>query len=164
MNIEVWKKIEFSKRHYVSNLGRIKSKWSHKEDFILKQTNSRSHGRPQVNIYGETYLVQNLVCEAFHGKRPEKLVCSHIDGNIFNNSSSNLTWETQKDNQNRRVYHGTDVRGDKNGNSKLSENVVKSIRDEYSPRVITKQYLSNKYNVSESTISDILRFRTWKHI
>ena len=50
------------------------------------------------------YKVAHLVCEAFHGERPEvegeRIVCMHLDENAANNRASNLAWGTQKENLN----------------------------------------------------------------
>lgn len=51
-------------------------------------------------IKGKTYKIASLVCEAFHGARPAKMVCMHLDENSRNNAASNLSWGTQKENLN----------------------------------------------------------------
>lgn len=53
---------------------------------------------------GKCYKVAHLVCEAFHGARPEvegeRIVCMHLDENAANNNADNLAWGTQKENMN----------------------------------------------------------------
>ena len=54
---------------------------------------------------GKCYKVHQLVCEAFHGAKPDepeegRIVCMHIDENSANNRSDNLAWGTQKENLN----------------------------------------------------------------
>ncbi len=45
--------------------------------------------------------VHQLVCEAFHGPRPDpKSVVLHLDENAHNNRPENLRWGTQKENLN----------------------------------------------------------------
>ena len=41
---------------------------------------------------GITRPVHSLVCEAFHGLRPDGTVCSHRDDVMDNNAASNLAW------------------------------------------------------------------------
>ena len=56
---------------------------------------------------GKCYKVHQLVCEAFHGERPDlpeieggRVVVLHIDENSANNRADNLKWGTQKENLN----------------------------------------------------------------
>jgi len=57
--------------------------------------------------------VHQLVCEAFHGRRPfDNAVVIHIDENALNNRPENLKWGTQQENLNapgfkeyRRNFH-----------------------------------------------------------
>ena len=48
----------------------------------------------------KTRKIAALVCEAFHGSRPEGLNCLHIDEDSRNNKPDNLKWGTQKENLN----------------------------------------------------------------
>lgn len=50
--------------------------------------------------------VHVLICEAFHGTRPEGLIVSHLDDNKENNLPSNLIWETASENQKRKFING----------------------------------------------------------
>lgn len=73
-------------------------------------------------------LVHSLICEAYHGPRPDQMVCSHLDGNLNNNVPGNLVWETQSDNLKRRINHGTDDCGHRNSRAKLSADDVAAIK------------------------------------
>lgn len=61
--------------------------------------------------------------------------------------------------------------GEKNTKAKLTETEVRSIREEFE-KYLTLGYgkreshiiLGQKYNVNKSTISSIVRYKTWKHI
>jgi len=50
----------------------------------------------------KTYRVAPLVCEAFHGSKPEgnNIVCLHRDEDARNNKPYNLKWGTQRENLN----------------------------------------------------------------
>lgn len=54
-----------------------------------------------------------LVCEAFHGPRPEGTVVRHLDGNPLNNSAGNLCWGTQSENGFDTVRHGNNRNSNK---------------------------------------------------
>lgn len=55
-------------------------------------------------------------------------------------------------------------RGIENGNAKLTEDIVRTIRDEYSNGNISQLKLGQKYGVSEHTIWTIVHHKTWKHV
>lgn len=54
-----------------------------------------------------------------------------------------------------------DQSGSKNPASKLTWEIVRSIRDDYKKGCATQKNLSEKYNVSPSTIGKILRRESW---
>lgn len=61
--------------------------------------------RPGVS---EHFRVHRLVALAFLGRPPEgKTWALHRDGNVANNSSSNLYWGDQADNEQDKIRHGT---------------------------------------------------------
>ncbi|RUU22663.1 HNH endonuclease [Mesorhizobium sp. M7A.F.Ca.AU.002.06.1.1] len=110
--------------------------------------------------------VHLLVLEAFVGPRPDGLEGCHNDGNPDNNRLDNLRWDTPESNQADRIAHGTDIRGIKNGQSKLTEEDISAIRREYVPRVKGSdcRALASKYGVSHSLIAGIVRNKTWRHV
>ena len=58
-------------------------------------------------------LVHNLVCEAFHGPRPDGMFALHKDDDPINASEDNLYWGTSKENGHDRVSNGGAARGGK---------------------------------------------------
>ena len=54
-----------------------------------------------------------LVCEAFHGPRPEGREVRHLDGNPGNDAPDNLAWGTHVQNMQDAVKHGTHYTGSK---------------------------------------------------
>lgn len=55
-------------------------------------------------------------------------------------------------------------RGEKNGSAKLNEKQVKQIRDLYSTRSYSYQDLSNRFDISISVITKIIKRQAWKHV
>jgi hypothetical protein len=53
-------------------------------------------------------MAHALVCEAFHGPRPDGQEVRHLDGSRDNNAPSNLAWGTKSENAKDRIRHGTD--------------------------------------------------------
>lgn len=145
----------------MSNYGRVRNA---RTGEILKRTLNRNGylcaelwkgGRRKKRVVG------GLVLEAFRCPRPPKHQASHIDGNRQNNRLENLMWETQVDNEKRKVGHGTKIRGSRIGTAKLDEKKVRAIKDEPdTPGGV----LATRYGVSRSTIQSIRRGDTWAHI
>jgi len=71
--------------------------------------------------------VHALVALAFHGVRPDGLVTTHLDGNRCNNAPSNLKYRSHQDNAMDKITHGTILRGQKNANSKLTDEQAKEM-------------------------------------
>jgi hypothetical protein len=71
---------------------------------------------------------------------------------------------THKDNVNDKVVKGrqSKLQGEVHGSSKLTESQVRDIIKEANTN--TQVVLSKRYNITRSTISDILRGKSWKHI
>lgn len=118
MSEEEWRPIPGYEGHYsVSSRGRVRSeprvlrdgrRWQGK---VLTARVQRS-GYLEVNLGGalnrKRHLVHRLVCMAFKGDPPEgKPYACHLDGNRFNNASSNLYWGSPSDNMYDRTRHGT---------------------------------------------------------
>ena len=48
--------------------------------------------------------------------------------------------------------------------TKLTEEIVKQIREDRKNTGMSYEKLANKYNISKATISDVINFRTWKNV
>lgn len=70
------------------------------------------------------------VCEMAHGPKPvDKDVAAHKCGNKLCVNPGHLYWATNSENQGRdRLRHGTDNRGTKNGQSKLTPEQIIDIK------------------------------------
>ncbi|WP_257540664.1 NUMOD4 motif-containing HNH endonuclease [Sphingobium sp. CFD-1] len=101
-------------------------------------------------------LLHQIVCEAFHGRRPPGHEVAHIDGDRCNPSASNLRWATHRENMADREMHGTKTAGERHPQAKLSASEVADIRA--SPEMGT--VLAYKYGVSKALISMIKSGRT----
>jgi hypothetical protein len=68
---------------------------------------------------GKSYnrYVHRLVLEAFVGPCPKGMQSRHFpDKDTSNNALTNLQWGTPKQNQDDRITHGTDGRGERHWN------------------------------------------------
>ncbi len=75
------------------------------------------------------FQVHRLVLEAFIGPCPEGMqACHDPDPTRTNNCLCNLRWGTPKENAADRIRHGHNMRGERNGNAKLTAPEVMEIR------------------------------------
>lgn len=77
---------------------------------VLKQHVRADNGRPQVEVWRDgkrrVARVHVLVCEAFHGPRPDGLQVCHEDDMPTNNRADNLRWDTGSANQQDMIRAG----------------------------------------------------------
>lgn len=112
-----------------------------------------------------TISVHVLVAEAFLGERPHGMVPNHEDGDRSNNRASNLKWTTQAANVKHAYDLGlADARGERNGQAVLTEADVISIRQTYVGRRGQQAAMARQYGVSDATIRDVVRGKTWSHL
>ncbi len=173
---EVWLPVfGYEGLYAVSDLSRVKSL-----DRVVVRCDGRQRRFPGVvltqwvnsNGYLAVNLSKNGVCKAhpvhvlvaaaFIGPRPSGLQVHHGPARQRNNSPSNLSYGTAKENAADRLRDGTDASGERNGRSKLTNAQVLQIRRllENAPRGTTAR-LAREFGVSFSTVSMIKRGRTW---
>ena len=153
--MEEWRKIEgYEDLYEVSNHGRVKSLGNDKtrKEKILKG-GINIHGYHYITLSKnkklKNYLVHRLVVLHFINNDDNKPEVNHIDGNKKNNHISNLEWNTRSENMLHAVDTGLrNIKGEKNGNSKLSEEQVLEIRNSN----LTQRELGKKYNVGKTII------------
>lgn len=106
--------------------------------------------------------VHVLLADAFIGPRPIGKEIRHLDGNPHNNDLSNLVYGTVSANASDRVAHGNN-RGEKHGMSKLDRRKVLQIRFMHQDGE-SIAVLARRFGVSESTVRDVVKRRTWAHV
>ena len=173
--MENWKPIpEFAGRYDASTEGRVRS-W-----YLANQFGERRRTHPRPLTGGRTsgyrtvclihpeegkqwYYVHRLVLQTFVGECLEGQEASHTDGNEDNCCLSNLVWEHHKENEERKVGHGTVPRGERNGHAVLTEKQVREIRLLHSDGMSNKD-LAEQFSVSPSEVSSIINMRVWTHL
>jgi len=107
--------------------------------------------------------VHRLVLEAFVGPCPDGMEACHFPNpDRTCNVLSNLRWDTKKANGRDRVAHGTSLPGSKNPSAVLTLAMVEAIRDEFASGGVTRVAIARKYNVTPTTISNIINRKCWK--
>lgn len=105
-----------------------------------------------------TQLVHRLVLEQFDGPCPNGMECRHLDGNGRNPRLKNLLWGTPIDNAADRELHGTQPRGERIGNSKLTEAKVAAIRADSR----FQWQIAADFGISQTAVSKIKLRKMWK--
>ncbi|MGH1111211.1 MULTISPECIES: HNH endonuclease [Bacillus cereus group] len=182
--MEVWKSlegiVEYGEGYVISNNGVIKrlartsnikgGNVAYFKEKILKHTKLRT-GYYKVTLTNngkqKNYQVHRLLALAFIPNPENKPSINHIDGNKGNNTLSNLEWATQSENSQHAYDNNLNsLHGESHYKSKLTEDDVKWIRENYIPR--HKEYgctpLSKKFNVALGCISNIISYKTWKNV
>jgi hypothetical protein len=170
---EEWRVIDEFPNYEVSDHGRVRRAVAalNYKGGIIRPAGFPLRPSPDLDGYLLVRLYQNgkgsmrricrLVCAAFHGAPPTpKHQAAHNDGNINNNSSSNLRWATSFENHQDRDRHGTTTRGEIHWSAKLTENDVRTIR-ERRRNGETCIVIAADYGVSIATVGDISLGRKW---
>ncbi len=89
----------------------------------------------------------------------------HINGDRANPSADNLKWVTHIENIRESVIKGNYIKGkgEDNNNAKLKTEQVKEIRNLYNDG-ITRYKIAKMFNVTWSTIDNIIKNKNWTHI
>lgn len=167
---EIWKDIpDYEGIYQVSNLGRVKS-FKRNKEIILKLCKDKE-GYLHVSLYKnknvKSHTIHRLVLFSFKPKEYfENCVVNHKDGNKSNNTLDNLEWCTITENNQHACDIGLKIgcKGEKNGSTKLKENQIRKIRLDYKNKIFNQTELSKIFNVSITTIGNIVKNKTWSHI
>lgn len=112
--------------------------------------------------------VHRLVLDAFVSKRPRGKECRHLNGDPKDNRLENLKWGTHRQNIQDAIKHGThqclNQNGERNSNTKLTGQNVKTIICMYKTKQFTQQNIAGIFQVSNATISRIVNKVSWRHI
>ena len=103
-----------------------------------------------------------MVADCFLPPRPSlKHQIRHLDGNQHNDIDTNLKWGTAKENAADREAHGRTAKGERNGASKLTAEIVSKIKEELSVK-ISQRKIAKHYGVSQQLIQQINAGLIWK--
>lgn len=122
------------------------------------------NGYPCIKKDGKQERVLRIMWEYYNGPIPEGMVVRHK--RECNNHKcvriDHLQIGTQQQNIEDREALGTTAKGEKSGQSKLTEEQVREAR--LLRETQTLKALSEKYGVSISTVDNACKGITWKHI
>jgi hypothetical protein len=167
MHKESWRDIfGYDGRYQVSNLGRIRNK--HGKTLMPDISRDGYHTVTLVNIEGEKkhHRIHRLVALCFVPIYSlDRDQVNHIDGNKWNNVAENLEWCNNSENQlhRYRVLKAGALYGVMNNRAKLTEAQAKEIKAKYQTGNYTQKKLAEEYNVTQSTISQVITNKIRKY-
>lgn len=177
--MEIWKDVVgYEGVYQVSNRGRVKrmkagdNTWPGR---ILKSWIG-DRGYLRVNLCqggrASRLYVHRLVAIAFLGPPPSPdHEVNHKNGNKADPRPENLEWVTHSENQQHaydilgvKASTTSKLRGEANGNAKLTDRKVIKIRRLYATGKHTQRALAEMFGVARSLIGRIILGESWKHI
>jgi hypothetical protein len=132
---------------------------------VTSYTNQKGYQFVRLHLLGvkTTRRVHQLVALAFMGPRPDRYEVRHLNGDKTDNRAANLAYGTAADNAADRESHGTTARGERAGNTVLTDGDISSIRALYSTGSRQKN-LGATFGVSRECIASIVHNRSWRHL
>ena len=172
---ERWKSHPEAPNYLVSDRGRV---WSKPRTTIGKDGRDyRFAGRYlKLSDVGHALIVTlwplcnrnvgRVVLETFGEPCPPGLCTCHINGDYRDNRVENVRWGTHVDYGADMIRHGRAgmSRGEINGFSKLTEDIVRSVRLEHAEQGTSYAEMGRRYGVSDTAISAAVRRKRWKHV
>ena len=147
--IDYWKKVDVKKNDQCWN-------W-------LGSVNKDGYGRAR--FQGKLIYVHRL---SLIYQEPnidlDKKVVMHICDNPKCCNPKHLLIGTHADNQTDKFKKQRQAKGEKNGQSLLTEEQVKEARNKYKPKLVTYKMLANEYGVCKDTMQKAIRGIYWKHL
>jgi len=180
--IEMWKGIlGYETRYQISNLGKVKSLpktqpnnltggYSKTKERLMVGGSAKKYKGVLLNKecggYKKFIKIHRLVAETFLENPDSKPFVNHRDGDTHNNRLDNLEWVTHQENMRHATACGLTAKGSEISNSKLTEEAVKMIKDmiKFDPKAFNDKWMGKCFKVNRSTISNIRRNLTWRHV
>lgn len=162
-----WRHIKgYEGLYVISNKGEVISLFTHK---LLKPSiKNYKNGYAGYTLYKNDkhtqFLAHRLVAQNFIDNPECKPEVNHINGNKLDNSVENLEWCTRFENQQHAVKNGLQAKGERQHLSKITPDEVRVMRRIYNKKEFSSHRLAKIFSLHQTSVSDILSFRTWKHI
>jgi hypothetical protein len=159
-------KIEGYDRYFISENGEIFSQYIKSNKKLSKRINKSGYYYVNLSKDGKykSKSIHKLVAQYFVENPNNFKIVNHKDTNKLNNNKDNLEFTTLSGNSKHAFDNGliTIRKGENCNLSKLTEKEVLAIRDMKGKW--THREISEKFNVSRSTITQILNRTLWKEI
>lgn len=123
-------------------------------------------GYPLIRSGNKLWIASRYIWTHLNGAIPkDMIVCHHCDNPKCINPE-HLFLGTHLDNSHDSIKKSRHSHGERNGNNKLTDDLVRRIREEYIPyhREFSSYSLAKKYGVHHVTIRDACNRITWGHV
>lgn len=166
---EEWRECVENTDYAISNMGRIKRikfhQYTRNHEYLVKPRKN-ANGYLCVNILlSSDVRVHRLVCRAFHGEPlPGQTDVNHIDNDRTNNCADNLHWCTRKENLHWGKQQGRDNTGERNGQAKLTEDIVKQIVHLLKTTDQPITHIARDFGIAQANVSFINLGKRWKYL
>jgi hypothetical protein len=122
-------------------------------------------GRVDKDGYGEFYplMAHRFSWQLHNGPIPENLCVLHHCDNPPCTNPDHLYIGTPSDNAHDRMIRGRE-RGELHGMAIVNESQVREIRHRYVTENISQEYLGAEYGLSQTSISQIVLRKCWRHV
>jgi predicted XRE-type DNA-binding protein len=119
----------------------------------------------QKNKFKKQKFIHRLIAENFIENKNDKPMINHINGIKTDNRIENLEWATASENVKHAYKIGLTsiIRGEKNSQAKITELIVKEIFA-LKDKGFNQYKIADKFNLSQSHVSDILNKKYWSHV
>lgn len=171
---EEWAPFPDGSIYEISSYGRIRCSMSSYSQIINGHTYIRprpsfyktriSKGYEHAHLNKKSYLVHRLVAMAFLPNPENKREVNHKNSNKLDNRLVNLEWCTSKENKIHAIKSGKFPRGERIGNSKMTESQVLLMRSLYKTGDYTQCDLAFMFKINQTVVSDIVNKITWTHL
>lgn len=124
-----------------------------------------------------TVKVHALVARAFIGPCPPGHNINHQNTVKSDNHVDNLRYTTPLQNTAHAFEHGLmpwprrpkrekcePVRGERQGSARLTDDIVRAIRESYSAGIANQYELARMYGVAAMTVNRVVNRKTWAHV
>lgn len=121
-------------------------------------------GMGALRVEGRQNVVSRYLCQHIHGPAPTSVhQAAHACGNghLGCVAKRHISWKTPQENSADRLIHETDMRGTKNGRSKLSKTDADAIRLALARETISQAEIGKRFGVSNQTVSLIKTGQHW---
>ena len=148
--------------HVISSYGRIR-----RVNGKCLKTGLNPRGYPIIKLSDKgkrkTVTLHGAVTKSFFGPLPTGKQTRHLNNDKTNSFLYNLAYGTQSENEADKKLHGTNVYGEKDGASILTDKLVMEARERYAGGE-TQASIGEDIGVDSTTISLAVLGKTWKHL
>ena len=131
-------------------------------DCWIKTTNLHNNGYSMMFYEGDSDFSHRISYRHFKGKIPEGMQVLHSCHNRACINPDHLRLGTHRDNMRDMTNANRQAVGEDNGNSVLTENDVREIRQLGDSGNYAHKEIARMFGVGRPTITDIIRKKTWR--